>query len=169
MLSSRPTCTSLGSKSNWPRGGSRRGRATVWDAYRGVPSDVADTEEGVRGEDGALLHPNMISVEPQRSPFFGSHVCEQACGPSGTQIGVPIHTSGHVKRGWREDGAIYKTIPLVHRLAGVGFWVVVGRFSMVAAHDIGLSGDERRCEDSTAGARREDMMMKKDEMVCDEV
>ena len=102
--SSRSTCTSLGSKSNWPRGGSGRGRATIWDAYRGVPSDVADTEEGVHGKDRALLHPNMISVELQQSPFFGQHVCEQACGPSGMQIGVPIHTLGHVKQGWQEDG-----------------------------------------------------------------
>ena len=84
---------------------------------------------------------------------------------SGTQIGVPIHTSEHVRRGWREDGAIYKIIPLIHRLAGIVLLALVGDFEMVAAEeDFGLNRDEPR-EDSTAG---EDMMMKKKGIVLDE-
>ena len=60
-----------------------------------------------------------------------------------------------------------QAIPLVHRLACVVFLVLVGDFAMVAAEDFGLNGDERR-EDSTAGTKREDMMVKRVRIVCDE-
>ena len=72
--------------------------------------------------------------------------------------------SEHGKRGWRVDGAIYKTILLVHRLACVLFLAVVGHFAMVAVDDFRLNGDKPGKE-STAGTKSEYMTMKRDGIV----
>ena len=60
-----------------------------------------------------------------------------------------------MSRGVRgEDGPVYKTISLVHRLACVVFLAVVDHFAMVLAEHFGLNGDEGPREDSTAGSAR---------------
>ena len=143
-------------------GGRRRSRATVVDADRSVLLDVAATEQGVRGEDGALL--NMLSIKSQPSPFIEEYICRQACGPSGGQIGVPTHASEHVKTWSHLQDHTSPSSSCMCRLFGCSKSFCNGRSGGLLAQ-----WGERRREDRAAGTRREDATVRKDGIVFDEV
>ena len=135
-------------------GGRRRSRATIGDADRSVLPDVAATEEGVRGEDGALL--NVLAIKSQPSLFFEEYIGKRACGLSGGQIGVRIHASEHVKKWSHLQDHTSPPSSCMRRLFGSSKSFCNGRSGGLLAQWGG-----RPREDRAAGTRREDMTVKR--------